>query len=146
MNIRKNIVYATLFNETGDQLLMVENRGDHGDYYTLPGGTVERDETLHTAITREVLEETGFTIIPGDIVHLAEAFFPQAGEHCLFFFFVGEITSGQLKTNVPEEISGLVWMDHEEAFKHLNLPETSKEAFFAGRTVPYDFAGEIIHS
>ncbi len=38
MNIRKNIVYATLFNETGDQLLMVENRGDHGDYYTLPGG------------------------------------------------------------------------------------------------------------
>lgn len=79
MNIRKNIVYATLFNETGDQLLMVENRGDHGDYYTLPGGTVERDITLHTAITREVLEETGFTIIPSDIVHLAEAFFPQAG-------------------------------------------------------------------
>ncbi|WP_083639916.1 NUDIX domain-containing protein [Exiguobacterium indicum] len=146
MNIRKNIVYATLFNETGDQLLMVENRGDHGDYHTLPGGTVERDETLHMAITREVLEETGFTIIPGDIVHVAEAFFPQAGEHCLFFFFVGEITSGQLKTNVPEEISGLVWMDHEEAFKHLNLPEASKEAFFAGRTVPYDFAGEIIHT
>ncbi|WP_082478670.1 NUDIX domain-containing protein [Exiguobacterium sp. Leaf196] len=146
MNIRKNIVYATLFNATGDQLLMVENRGDHGDYYTLPGGTVERDETLHTAITREVLEETGYHLTPGNIVHVAEAFFPQAGEHCLFFFFAGEITSGQLKTNVPEEISGLVWMDREEAFKHLNLPEASKESLFAGRTVPYDFAGEIIHA
>jgi len=146
MNTRKNIVYATLFNAAGDRLLMVENRGEHGDYYTLPGGTVEHDETLHTAITREVLEETGFSIIPGDIVHVAEAFFPQAGEHCLFFFFAGEITTGQLKTNVPEEISGLVWMDREEAFKHLNLPETSKESLFAGRTVPYDFAGEIIHA
>ncbi|MGI1805487.1 NUDIX domain-containing protein [Exiguobacterium sp. TDN 0502] len=146
MNTRKNIVYATLFNAAGNRLLMVENRGDHGDYYTLPGGTVEHDETLHTAITREVLEETGFTIIPGDIVHVAEAFFPQAGEHCLFFFFAGEITTGQLKTNVPEEISGLVWMDREEAFKHLNLPETSKESLFFGRTVPYDFAGEIVHT
>ncbi|MGX9807527.1 NUDIX domain-containing protein [Exiguobacterium acetylicum] len=146
MNIRKNIVYATLFNTTGSQLLMVENRGEYGDYYTLPGGTVEYDETLHTAITREVLEETGFSIISGDIVHVAEAFFPQAEEHCLFFFFAGEITTGQLKTNVPEEISGLVWMDREEAFKHLNLPETSKESLFAGRTVPYDFAGEIVHT
>jgi len=94
MNIRKNIVYATLFNTTGSQILMVENRGEHGDYYTLPGGTVEHDETLHTAITREVLEETGFTIIPGDIVHVAEAFFPQAGEHCLFFLFAGGWSNG----------------------------------------------------
>ena len=32
--------------------------------FTFPGGVVEAGETLHEAVTREVMEETGITIAP----------------------------------------------------------------------------------
>lgn len=36
----------------------------HGDYYSLPGGGQDTYETLHEAIIRECLEETGHNVIP----------------------------------------------------------------------------------
>ena len=37
---------------------------NYGDYYSLPGGGQNTYETLHEAIIRECLEETGYNVIP----------------------------------------------------------------------------------
>lgn len=37
---------------------------NNGSYYSLPGGGQDTNETLHEAITRECLEETGYNVIP----------------------------------------------------------------------------------
>ncbi|WP_160688150.1 NUDIX domain-containing protein [Clostridium sp. C2-6-12] len=36
----------------------------HGSYYSLPGGGQDTYETLHEAVIRECLEETGYNVIP----------------------------------------------------------------------------------
>lgn len=46
----------------GDRILMVRHRGPDADYWTLPGGHVEPDETPERAAVREMLEETGVEV------------------------------------------------------------------------------------
>lgn len=51
--------YCICFNER-DEILILDQKGDHT--WTLPGGTVEEDETLEQTLIREVGEEADVTI------------------------------------------------------------------------------------
>jgi ADP-ribose pyrophosphatase YjhB (NUDIX family) len=70
-------VSAVIFRD-GKVLLVRRARSPGKGFYSLPGGRVEFGESLHTALTREVDEETGLTI---DIVGLAgwREVLPSAG-------------------------------------------------------------------
>ena len=48
----------------GDKILLVKRSGklSEGGKWGLPGGFVERDETLKEAAAREILEETGYEV------------------------------------------------------------------------------------
>ncbi len=54
--MRPRVCGAVLRNET---ILMVRHRDQDREYWTLPGGGIEPDETPEEAAVREVLEETG---------------------------------------------------------------------------------------
>ena len=49
-----------------------------GDYYALPGGGQREGETLLEAVRRELLEETGFRVVP---LRLSGLYEPQALFH-----------------------------------------------------------------
>ena len=70
-------VSAAIFRD--DKVLLVRRARSPGKgFYSLPGGRVEFGESLHTALRREVDEETGLAI---DIVGLAgwREVLPSAG-------------------------------------------------------------------
>lgn len=57
------------------RLLVTRNRtpGDAGpDWYIFPGGGQQPGETLHTALVREVREETGIEVRPGRLLWVRE--------------------------------------------------------------------------
>lgn len=54
-------VSAVIRNEAGE--LLLQQRSDNG-YWGLPGGGVERGESIHEALVREVWEESGYVIEP----------------------------------------------------------------------------------
>lgn len=59
--LRRPVVGIAAAARTADGRLLLIRRGDSGKW-ALPGGTLEWGETLRSAITREVLEETGATV------------------------------------------------------------------------------------
>lgn len=48
------------------------NEFNNGEYYNIPGGGVEKDETLRDAVAREVLEESGLTVNVKEMLYIYE--------------------------------------------------------------------------
>ncbi|MTI71356.1 MAG: NUDIX domain-containing protein [Firmicutes bacterium] len=53
-----------------DKVLL--NELDNGEYYNLPGGGVEVDETLRDTVAREVYEESGLSVFVKEMLYVYE--------------------------------------------------------------------------
>jgi len=63
---KRNSCKAIIVRE--GKLLLTVNRDHQGDFYLLPGGGQRFGETLTEALSREVLEETGWVVEPGRLI------------------------------------------------------------------------------
>jgi 8-oxo-dGTP diphosphatase len=100
-------VSAAIFR--GDRILLVRRaRSPAKGFYSLPGGRVEFGESLHTALHREVAEETALKI---EIVGLAgwrEVLPGTGGGHYLIMSFAARWTAGEPVLN--EEHDDFKWL------------------------------------
>lgn len=101
-------VSAAIFRD-GKILLVRRARSPAKGFYSLPGGRVEFGETLHTAVHREVAEETALKI---EIVGLAgwREVVPETsgGGHYLIMSFAARWTSGEPDLN--DELDDYRWL------------------------------------
>ena len=81
--------------------------------YTLPGGVVEAGETLHTALKREVLEETAVTIEPVALAGYREIIGRdddgRVARHFVVMAFACRWISGEPVLN--EELAQAQWLE-----------------------------------
>ena len=102
-------VSAVIFRD-GKVLLLRRAKSPGMGFYSLPGGRVEFGESLATALTREVDEETGLEI---DIVALAgwREVLPGAGGggHYLIMSFAARWTANEPRLN--EEHDDFKWIE-----------------------------------
>lgn len=82
----------------------------------LPGGVVEGDEEPITALSREITEETGLTIVSCEFLGTASA--PFRGISCLSLVYAVRVAGEQRDSNE----GNLVWIDPEEAITKLQYP------------------------
>jgi 8-oxo-dGTP diphosphatase len=101
-------VSAAIFRD-GKILLVRRARAPSEGVYSLPGGRVEFGESLHTALSREVDEETALGI---EIVGLAgwREVLPAAGGggHYLIMSFAARWTAGEPRLN--DELDDFKWL------------------------------------
>ena len=93
----------------------------NGDYYSLPGGGQRQYETLHEALVRECLEETGYTVNPVRFAALYEEICLHEGfrrkypdyAHKMYHIFVCELADAEIKTPSEKDDMqvGCVWAD-----------------------------------
>ena len=104
-------VSAAIFRD-GKILLVRRARSPAKGFYSLPGGRVEFGETLHTALHREVDEETALKIEIVDLAGWREVV-PGTGDvgHYLFMSFAARWTSGEAVLN--DELDHFVWLAPE---------------------------------
>jgi ADP-ribose pyrophosphatase YjhB (NUDIX family) len=82
------------------QVLMIRRDTDQGyGLWGLPGGYVDRGEVVEQAAAREVWEETGLKIEPGELIGI----FSEAGDPVIVAVFAAMETGGTLEAG-PEAL------------------------------------------
>jgi 8-oxo-dGTP diphosphatase len=101
-------VSAAIFRD-GKVLLVRRARSPAKGFYSLPGGRVEFGETLHAALAREVLEETGLSVAITGLAGWREVL-PHAagGGHYLIMSFAARWRAGEVRLN--EELDEFRWL------------------------------------
>jgi len=87
-----------------------------GEYYTLPGGSIQSNESHHLAGTRETEEQTGCKVdVRGPVIAHAEEWREDEGLHQISYCYVGKLVAETGATTRLEH----EWMDVEEAIRKM---------------------------
>ena len=128
----------------------------NGDYYSLPGGGQNQYETLHEAVVRECLEETGYTIIPEKFSALCEEIcmdekfrenYPGYS-HKMYHIFICKLTNEKFKKPTEKDSMQIntEWVEIESIKKVKILPKLFGENFqgILNNTAPIFLGSEHI--
>jgi 8-oxo-dGTP diphosphatase len=101
-------VSAAIFRD-GKILLVRRARPPAKGFYSLPGGRVEFGESLHTALQREIEEETALNIEPAGLAGWREVL-PETpgGGHYLIMSFAARWIGGEPVLN--DELDDFRWL------------------------------------
>jgi 8-oxo-dGTP diphosphatase len=140
MKVRPSIALV----ENNKILLMRYRYGDT-DVYNLPGGNVDKGETLTETVLRELMEELGIEVEVGKMILSGDVIMPEGKEDVLHCVFEGKILSGKHILN-PKETSALelVWMplvDLDELEMYPNVGAELQRFYLKGRGI--DYMGKI---
>ncbi|WEG19239.1 NUDIX domain-containing protein (plasmid) [Alkalihalophilus pseudofirmus] len=105
MNIR-NSAKAIIVNSDRDKVLLTKNKDEEGFFYLCPGGGQEHGETLLEALKRECIEEVGFHIQIGELLHIRE-YIGKNHEYSTFDYDVHQVENYfvcELKENKINQI------------------------------------------
>jgi 8-oxo-dGTP diphosphatase len=95
-----------------DKILLVRRRNDPGrGLWAVPGGKVDRGETLVAAAAREVMEETGLEVEIQEVVWVGEHI--SEGRHIVLIDFMGTLLGGLLEAG--DDASAVAWVALDEA-------------------------------
>jgi 8-oxo-dGTP diphosphatase len=82
--------------------------------WDVPGGRIEPGEKVREALIREVREESGLSVTPGDLLEVFDGFPRIQGEEChvVRLYFLCEAHSDQVK--LSEDHDAYNWVDPED--------------------------------
>lgn len=107
------------FNSKDELILIIAQKVVHGkrSFYSAPGGGVEEDENLRSAVERELKEETGYSGVAESVVFVQD-FLNLGGRRQLEVFFSGKID----ESKVPLD-------HHDHDFKFFSEAEFTEISF-----------------
>ena len=147
----KRAAVAIALTEAGDaahgtaMLLTLRAAGlrAHSSQWALPGGRCDEGETQVTAALRELHEELGLELGPGDVLGLLDDY-PTRSGYLITPVVVWADASAAISPN-PEEVASvhriaLGDIERADAFDFTTIPESTR------RVIRFRHAGQFIHA
>lgn len=116
-NFMKRTEPVTLTNmcmvKNNDKILVLNRTDPVWPGLTFPGGHVEKHESFHDSVVREIKEETGLTIKNPKLIGIKQ-FYDQNDERYMVLFYIATEFSGKIQSSDEGE---LIWMTEDELEK-----------------------------
>jgi len=114
----------------GDKILLIRRVKNLAEYYVLPGGSAEGNESILTALSREIKEETGLSVIvEKELWQINSAQDPRTQHIFLIKQFEGILRLGKPEINRQSKNNQyhLEWHNIKELSKLKFFPEELKD-------------------
>jgi len=128
---KPEVAVGALIIKNEKVLLVKRDRPPAKSQWAVPGGKVNLGETLQQAAVREIFEETGISIIPGepiytfDTIHMDDS--GKVQFHYVIVDILAEFKEGELKAG--DDASDVGWFSKEDIEKLSVNPKTKTLAF-----------------
>ena len=148
MQWKPNVTVAAIVEDNG-RFLLVEEDADNHIVFNQPAGHLEKDETLISAIKREVLEETGHEFEPRSLVGVYLYPNPRVDIVYLRFCFAGDCVRHDPARSLDKGIIRAVWMSKAEIearrqVLRSNMVLTCINDYLAGKRYPLDLLNHYL--
>ena len=121
------------------KVLLGKRKGSHGaGSWCLPGGHLDYGESFAECVLREAKEETGFDVIPEEIVSLSNDI--AYGKHYVTIGIKGRIKSGALELMEPEKCEKWDWFSLDELPSPLFHPTENVIKSYKEKRVTCEFS------
>jgi len=111
------------------QMLVVKDRFSEG--YKLPGGHIDKNESIKDALRREVLEETGVSVEFESIVNIGHFRNGQFGESNLYIVCTAKAFTNDISINDSSEIVEARWIEPTEFLRSDDVNSYNKSVVLA---------------
>jgi ADP-ribose pyrophosphatase YjhB (NUDIX family) len=117
---------AAVIIQNGNLLLMHRQKPGQ-DYYILPGGGVELDESFEEACIREVKEETGLDVLHLQLVY---RYYSKSGEEQYFLIKIPSqapvLGGSEAKRQSPTNVYEFEWVNEQQLEEINLLPQAAR--------------------
>ena len=139
---KPNVTVAAVI-ERDEKFLLVEEETSQGVRFNQPAGHLEADESLLTAVAREVLEESAYHFVPQHLLGIYRWHSPESDITYLRFAFTGAITGHDTSRQLDTGILQAVWLTPDEIRANQSLHRSPlilrcAEDYLAGKRYPLD--------
>jgi len=110
---KPNVTVAAVIERDG-KFLLVEEETSQGLCFNQPAGHLEAEESLLTAVTREVLEESAYDFVPQDLLGIYRWHSLESDTTYLRFAFTGVITGHDPDRSLDTGILRTLWLTPDE--------------------------------
>lgn len=110
------VVGPIIYNDQGEILLIKNPK--FKDFWTVPGGHIELNETAEEALKREIREETGLELKDIEAISFSEGINPEffyKDKHFIYLNYLAAVASGELRKS--REMTEYLWIAPEKALE-----------------------------